>query len=129
MDYVIRQRLGQFEPNADVFVDEERGQVVVAVEIAGADPESLRIAIDGRHLWIFGRRPEAVRLRHGSFMQKEIVHGEFAKRVYLPMVVDFVDVAARYTDGVLVIALPVAATAYLPTTLTEIRLTLTRTIA
>ena len=64
MDFVVRPRVG-FEPNADVFVDEELGQIIVAVEIAGADPESLRVAVDNRHLLITGRRSEAVR-RVGS---------------------------------------------------------------
>jgi len=129
MDFVIRARSGQFDPNADVFIDEERGQVVVAVEIAGADPESLRIAFDGHHLVILGCRADAERVRRGSFIQKEIASGAFAKRVPLPLAVDVSAVAARYTDGMLVIALPIAATAYLPTSRTEIRLTVTRTFA
>jgi HSP20 family protein len=126
MDFVVRPRLG-FEPNADVFVDEERGQIVVAVELAGADPESLRVAVDGRHLQITGRRAEAVRFRRGSFIQKEIAYGAFAKRIHLPVAVDFLGQAiASYADGVLVIALPVSPTAYLPATRTEIRMILKR---
>ena len=128
MDFVVRSRLG-FEPNADVFVDEERGQVVVAVEIAGADPDSLRVSVDDRHLSITGRRAEAFHPRRGSFVQKEIAYGAFGKRIALPVAVDFGDVVAHYADGVLVIALAISPTAYLPTTRTEIRMIVKRTLS
>ncbi|HUZ48523.1 MAG TPA: Hsp20/alpha crystallin family protein [Candidatus Dormibacteraeota bacterium] len=127
MDFVLRPRLGHFEPNADVVVDEERGQVVVAIEVAGADPQSLHVSVDERYLLISGRRSAANRLHRGSFVQKEISYGDFAKRIALPVAVDYGEVVASYTDGVLVIALPIAATAYLPTTRTEIRLIVKRT--
>jgi len=129
MDFVVRPRLG-FEPNADVFVDEERGQIIVAVEVAGADPESLRVAIDERYLLITGRRVETVRFRQGSFIQKEIAYGSFAKRLHLPVAIDFLgEAAATYADGVLVIALPVSPEAYLPATRTEIRMILKRSVS
>jgi HSP20 family molecular chaperone IbpA len=129
MDFVVRPRLG-FEPNADVFVDEEQGQIIVAVEVAGADPESLHVTMDGRYLLITGRRIEMVRYRRGSFVQKEIAYGSFAKRLHLPLPIDFLgEVSASYADGVLVIALPISANAYLPTTRTEIRMILKRSIS
>jgi len=128
MDFVLRPRLG-FEPNADVFVDDERGQMIVAVEVAGADPDSLRVSFDDRYLSITGRRAEIVNYRRGSFTQKEIAYGNFAKRIHLPVPVDFGDVVAQYSDGVLVIALPISPTAYLPTARTEIRLIVKRTIS
>lgn len=104
--------------------------MVVAVELAGADPETLRVEVDDRFLTITGRRAEAVRYRHGSFIQKEIPYGGFAKRVQLPVAVDFLgEATATYHDGMLVIALPISATAYLPAARTEIRLILKRTIS
>lgn len=128
MDFVVRTRLG-FEPNADVFVDEERGQVVVAVEVAGADPESLRVSVDDRYLSITGRRAEVANFRRGSFIQKEIAYGNFAKRIHLPIAIDFSDIVAHYADGVLVIGLPISTTAYLPTARTEIRMIVKRTLS
>lgn len=129
MDFIVRPLVRGFEPNADVFVDEERGQLVVAVEIAGADPDSLRVSVDEHHLLIKGRRSEAVRFRRGSFLQKEIPYGEFSKRIRLPIAVEIADVTAKYADGVLIIALPVSQTAYLPTTRTEIRMIIQRTLS
>jgi HSP20 family molecular chaperone IbpA len=128
MEFIVRSRLG-FEPNADVVVDEEQSQVVVAVEVAGADPDSLRVAVDNRSLTISGVRAEPARIRHGSFIQKEISYGAFAKRIHLPVAVDLLgDAHANYADGVLVIALPISSTAYVPATRTEIRMIVKRTL-
>jgi HSP20 family molecular chaperone IbpA len=130
MEYIARPRLGAFEPNADVVVDEEQGEVVVAVEVAGADPQSLRVEVDDRSLIVSGVRTEMVRIRRGSFIQKEISYGSFAKRVRLPVAVDLLgDTQANYADGVLVITLPISSTAYLPVTRTEIRMIVKRTLS
>lgn len=120
---------GGFEPNADVFLDEERDRVVVKVEVAGADPESLRIDVDERRLFIIGRRADAARFACGSFLQKEIAYGEFVKQLHLPVAVRYEDVNATYADGILTVFLPVSATDYIPTTRTEIRMIVKRTLA
>jgi HSP20 family protein len=123
----VRTRLGAFEPNADVFIDEDERRVVAIVEVAGAVPESLRIAVDERYLVITGRRLEAIRLRRGSFVQKEIAYGEFLKRIHLPVAVALEGVAASYDDGLLIVVAPIAATAYLPTARTELHIMVKRT--
>jgi HSP20 family molecular chaperone IbpA len=127
MDFVVRTRLGAFEPNADVFVDEDERRVVVIVEAAGGVTESLRIAVDERYLVITGRRLEAIRLRRGSFVQKEIVYGDFFKRIHLPVAVEYEGVAASYEDGLLIIVAPIAATAYVPTARTDLHIMVRRT--
>ncbi|HEY5341918.1 MAG TPA: Hsp20/alpha crystallin family protein [Candidatus Aquilonibacter sp.] len=128
MEFIVRPRLG-FEPNADVFIDEERGHLVVAVEVAGADPSSLRVEVDNRYLTISGVRAEPVRFRRGSFLQKEISYGSFAKRIRLPIAVDLLgDAQASYADGVLSIALPISQEVFLPATRTEIRMIVKRTL-
>ena len=126
MEFVVRARLGTFAPNADVFVDEDTHRVVLVVEVAGADPDSLRIGLDERYLVVAGRRCEPVRFRRGSFLQKEIVHGEFVKRIPLPVAVEYEGVAASYEDGLLTIVAPIAATAYLPTARTQLRIIVKR---
>jgi len=127
MEFVLRTKVGIFEPNTDVFVDEDRGRVVAIVDVAGADPDTLRVGFDERHLYIGGRRLEPVRLRNGSFVQKEITYGEFGKRIHLPVAVEYTDVAASYADGLLIIALPIATTAYRPTARTELHILVKRT--
>jgi HSP20 family protein len=127
MEFVVRPRVGGFAPNADVFVDEDQRRVVAVIEVAGADPESLRIAVDERHLVIAGRRPEAARLRRASFLQKEIAHGDFVKRIALPVPVEYERIAATYDDGFLIVSAPIAAMAYLPTARTELHILVKRT--
>ena len=127
MEFVIRARLGTFEPNADVFIDEPGGRVVVVVEIAGADPEALRVGLDGRYLIVAGRRSEPSRVRCGSFIQKEIVQGEFLKRILLPAAIEYGEIAASYEDGLLLVVAPIAATAYMPTARTELHVIVKRT--
>jgi HSP20 family protein len=125
MEFVVRARLGAFAPNADVFVDEDQRRVVVVVEVAGADPESLRVVFDDRCLMVGGRR--SARLRGGSFVQKEIAHGEFVKRIALPVAVEFDRIAATFEDGFLIVVAPIAATAYQPTARTELHILVKRT--
>jgi HSP20 family molecular chaperone IbpA len=126
VDFVVRARPGCFEPNADVFIDEEGGQIVVTLELAAADPESIVVALDGNHLVVAGRRIERARMRRGSFAQKEIAYGDFAKRISLPAAVEHLDAAASLSDGLLVVALPLAPDAYFQTARTELRIMVKR---
>ncbi len=127
MEFVLRTRVGTFQPNADVFLDEEGERVVVVVEVAGADPESLRVGIDERYLVVAGRRFRSARARRGSFTQKEIVTGDFVKRIPLPVAIEYEGVAASYEDGMLVVLAPLAATAYMATARTELHVMVKRT--
>ncbi len=127
MEFVVRTRVGAFEPNADVFIDESAGRAVVTVEVAGADPELLRIGVDERYLVITGRRREPARVQRGSFAQKEIPYGDFIKRIALPVPIEYERVAASYEDGVLIVVAPIAETAYKPTARTQLHILVKRT--
>ncbi|HEY9180264.1 MAG TPA: Hsp20/alpha crystallin family protein [Candidatus Baltobacteraceae bacterium] len=129
MDLVILRSRAVWEPNADVVIDDAAGSLVVRVELAGADSESLRIFVDERHLFISGRRADTARLRGGSFLQKEIAEGEFVKKISLPVGVQYGEVTATYADGMLTIALPVAVPEYRPASRTEIRMIVKRILA
>ena len=124
-----RPHAGRWEPNADVFIDDEHERVVVKVELAGADAENLRVGMAERYLFIIGRRIEGIRLTHGSFLQKEIEYGDFIKKIHLPVAVEFETVSAIYGAGILTIGLPIARTQYVPTARTEIRMIVKRTLA
>jgi HSP20 family protein len=127
MDSVVRFRSRTvWEPNADVVIDEQGRLLTVRVELAGADSESVRVFVDEHHLFISGRRSETARLTGGSFLQKEIANGEFIKKLRLPVAVACDEVTATYADGMLTIALPIAAGAYIPATRTEIRMIVKR---
>jgi len=121
-----RTRTVRFEPNSDVFVSDDGGLLVVKIEIAGADPAELRVGIEGRHLLILGRRSDVDRAGRGSVLMKEIEYGDFAKKINLPVAIQYHDASACYQDGMLTISLPIAESSHLPNSRTEIRMTVRR---
>jgi HSP20 family protein len=120
---------GRFEPNTDVHLDEADASIVVHVELAGADADSLRVAVDDRDLFIAGRRAPRDVSRDASLLRKEIQYGEFVKRIRLPVPIDDVGANAAYRDGILTIRLPLAQSQTFPIVRTEIRMTVRRTLA
>jgi HSP20 family protein len=120
---------GRFEPNADVYVDEAGERFIVHVELAGSVGNDLRVAIDDRHLTISGHRTDRGEHRSASMLRKEILYGAFFKKIRLPLPVDDAGATASYRDGILTIALPLASHDRIPTVTTEIRMTVTRTLA
>jgi HSP20 family protein len=121
-----RARTGRFEPNCDVYVDHDGTTLIVAVEIAGADTDDLRVGVDARHLFIVGRRTNRGQRQFGNVLMKEIEYGDFVKKIHLPLPVDYADVTAYYEDGMLTIRLPVSEQSRLPAHRTELRMTVRR---
>lgn len=126
MDFVVRPHLGHFEPNADVLIDEGGRRVLVYMELAGIDPDSLQLSLDGHRLVISGRREDRRCLPLADFSQKEIGFGSFTKEVYLPAPVRYDELVAEFADGILAIALPMAEHHYVPTSRTELHIIVTR---
>jgi HSP20 family molecular chaperone IbpA len=124
-----RPHLGRFEPNADVRLSDDERTLVITVEIAGADPEQLRIGLEERELIVLGMREDRERSVRGSVLMKEIAYGPFLKRMHLPLSVRYDDALASYRDGLLVIRLPVAERTYVLTGRTEVKITIQRIIA
>jgi len=120
---------GRFEPNTDVYVDEAHARLVVHVELAGSDGNDLRVAVDERYLYITGTRTDRAENRSASILQKEILYGEFFKKIRLPLPVDDAGASASYRDGILTIELPLAAPDRTRVVRTEIRMTVKRTLA
>jgi HSP20 family protein len=104
-----RFRAGRFNPNTDVFFDSGSGRLVVQLELAGADPESLTVSADESAVYISGNRLDRSACRDASILQKEIEYGEFGKRISLPGPIDVDGASARYDDGILTITLPLGA--------------------
>jgi HSP20 family protein len=120
---------GRFEPNTDVHVDENDRTIVVHVELAGADADSLLVSVDDAYLTIAGRRAVRDVSRDSSLLRKEIQYGEFLKQIRLPAPVLDDGATALYRDGILAIRLPLAQTQKFPIVRTEIRMTVRRTPA
>ncbi|MBV8363743.1 MAG: Hsp20/alpha crystallin family protein, partial [Candidatus Eremiobacteraeota bacterium] len=118
-DITRRVRGPRWSPNTDVFVDEERSEVIVKVELAEADLDRLHVGVDERYLFIVGRRTDGTRFARGSFLQKEIEYGDFLKKIHLPLAVERENVSATYGSGMLTIRLPIATHEAVPTSRTE----------
>jgi len=120
---------GRFEPNTDVHLDENDRTIVVHVELAGADADSLLVSVDDVYLTIAGRRALRDVSRNSSLLRKEIQYGEFLKQIRLPAPVLDDGATALYRDGILTIRLPLAQSKKFPIVRTEIRMTVRRTPA
>lgn len=127
--FASRGAHGRFEPNTDVLLDESDGTIIVQVELAGANADSLRVAVDDSLLYITGERRTRDVSRESSLLRKEIQYGEFVKRIPLPVAIDDRGASAAYRDGILTIRLPLAASPTYPIVRTEIRMTVRRTHA
>jgi HSP20 family protein len=118
---------GRFEPNTDVYLDERDGAVVVAVELAGAEADSLQVTVGDAYLTVAGSRAPRDVSREASLLRKEIQYGQFLKQIRLPVAVREDGASALYRDGILTIRLPLAQSNQYPIVRTEIRMTVRRT--
>jgi HSP20 family protein len=95
-----------YRPQVDVFQSDDPPSVVVHVELAGVDPESVQLIAGPRVLVVAGerRRPKDC----GHYRQMEIEYGPFQRRIGLGEDVDADAATATYERGILRITLPIA---------------------
>ena len=102
-----------FRPQVDSFRSENPATFTVIVDIAGIDPDQVRVTAGDGALIIAGeRRREACEGR--VYQQIEIEYGQFERLVQLPVDVDLAKAEARYDRGLLTIQMPIAARAPAP---------------
>ena len=95
-----------FRPQVDVVRSDDPAEFRVVFELAGIDPEQLRIFADDRTLVVAGVRS---RTAQGRFFHMEIEHGQFQRRIQFAEPVDPAGASAEYRRGMLTVTLPVAA--------------------
>ena len=88
-----------WEPPADVIVTLK--EVIVIVDIAGMDSDSINIVTDGSKLRIGGIRGSSCCEGKKQYQQIEIQIGRFAREIDLPVPVDHEKTTARYDRGML----------------------------
>jgi HSP20 family protein len=94
-------------PQIDVFRSEEPAEVTVVVEIPGADPDDIRVHLDGRRLLVSGNRPRPTGAGR-VWYRSEIEYGAFSREVALAVDVAVDSATAAYDRGLLRIVLPLA---------------------
>jgi HSP20 family protein len=99
-----------FRPAADCFITDDPAQLVVIVELAGVDPASIEIAIEGTVLTVSGQRSRP-RVTGQVYQQAEIEYGPFERRLQLDRSVDAAAATASYKGGMLRVTLPLASRA------------------
>lgn len=96
----------EHRPPIDVFRTTEPSELTIVVEIAGADPASIQVVLEGRRLSIVGERPRT--RMNAQFDRSEIEYGRFRREVSLGDDVDVAGSRADYERGLLRIVLPIA---------------------
>ena len=96
-----------FRPAVDCYRSAARQQLVVAVEIAGATAENLRVRVEDRELVVEGERRRD-REQGRVYQLIEIEDGPFERRIPLGPDVDVAAGDARYERGLLTIVFPLA---------------------
>jgi HSP20 family protein len=94
-----------FRPQVDVVRTDDPPEFRVVLELAGIDPENLRIFADDQTLVVAGMRPRAYR---GRYFHMEIDYGPFQRRIQFAEQVDPANARAEYKRGLLTVSLPVA---------------------
>jgi HSP20 family protein len=98
-----------FRPRINVMRTEEPDELRVVIELAGVEPDDVRIVVHERALIVAGRRNRVNPECRLSYHLLEIEHGPFERRIGLPVDVDPERARATYDQGLLVVKLPVVA--------------------
>jgi HSP20 family molecular chaperone IbpA len=104
-------------PQLDVFRTDDPPELPIVVELPGADPNRIRIEVDGPRLVIAGERPRP-RGAGRVWYRSEIEYGPFERELSLAVEVDVNEATATYERGLLRIVRPLSqqrtATARVP---------------
>ncbi|MGA9858166.1 MAG: Hsp20/alpha crystallin family protein [Solirubrobacteraceae bacterium] len=99
-----RRHTGQW-PAVDVAYASDPPRAIVTAELAGMDADDIALQIEGRKLFLAGRRGAAA--PGGEvYQQIEIERGSFRRLIELGADVDPDGITARYEDGMLRVELP-----------------------
>jgi HSP20 family protein len=95
-----------YRPQVDVFRSEEPPLLTVQIELAGVDPDDVKLVASPQALLIVGerRRPKDC----GHYQQMEMDYGPFQRQITLAEDIDPEEAIATYERGILTVKLPIA---------------------
>jgi len=96
-----------FTPAVDVY--EDKNDIIVETQLAGINPDDVKISIENNNLIIKGESEKKSEVDEKNYYRKEIRRGSFYRSVSLPAKVMGDDAKAVAEDGVLKITIPKAA--------------------
>ncbi len=94
----------EFSPSADVY--EEKGNVVVEMNLAGIDPEKVDISVQDNILTVKGESEKKNEVEDKNYYRKEISKGSFHRSIALPAKVIGEKASASAKDGILKVVIP-----------------------
>lgn len=103
-------------PQCDCFRTDDPPALHIVLELPGADPDSVELAVTGRSFTVSGTRERPI-VPGARYQQMEIEYGPFQRRLELGDDVDPARATARYERGLLRIVLPLAETVREQTTI------------
>lgn len=93
-----------FLPRIDVM--KKNGSLVVQVDLPGMKREEVHVRLEGGDLVLEGERKEESTVEKENYYKAECQYGSFYRRVPLSFEVKPEDVAAKLSDGVLEVTVP-----------------------
>lgn len=97
-------------PRLDVY--ETAGEIVIEIDLPGADTESMSLKICGSMLVLEACKPREQ--NEGTFICVERSHGRFHHALHLPVTIEAAAVTAEYSRGVLRVVCPKAKERMVP---------------
>jgi HSP20 family protein len=94
------ETLADWAPRVETFVKDDT--LYVRTDLPGVDPKAVDISIEGDVLRIAGER----KAEHQEAAYREVSYGRFERNVRVPDGTDATKIAAKYTNGVLEITVP-----------------------
>jgi len=95
---------GAWVPRIDVF--ENEGTLTLRAELAGVDADSIEVTQEGRVLTLSGTRTLNTDDFTGTAHRREILEGDFERRVRLPLGIDAESITASSSEGILEVVIP-----------------------
>jgi HSP20 family protein len=99
-------REGQLTPPVEILGADS--ELIVRVELAGVDPDSVDVTLDDSTLRVRVERRVST-TEQGEYLRREFAYGTFEWEAVLPSGIDPEKVSARYEAGILEIRVPRAA--------------------
>lgn len=97
-------REGLWHPTMDIY--NRKDELVVELELPGLKESDLDVSIEEDHLIVEGTRSRFTEYKEEELYFSERSYGGFHRIVHLPTSVDADSAQARFSEGVLTIALP-----------------------
>ena len=91
-------------PTVDVY--RTNGELVVKADLPGMKKEDVHITFEEGALVLAGERKEETEVEKENYFRAECTYGSFYRRLPLGFTVDPAKIAAKFTDGVLEVHVP-----------------------